>query len=51
MFKFIKATGRIIDRINAENERARLNELEAKIDYAIMMGDIEDPAEGDDDDE
>ena len=51
MFKFVKQHGKIIDKINAEAERAALNELEAKVDYAIMMGYIDDPAEGDDGDE
>lgn len=51
MFQFVKRQGKIIDKINTEAERAALTELEAKVDYAIMMGYIDDPAEGDDGDE
>lgn len=51
--KIIPKTPRILDRHLDENEKAQIQQLAAKVDYNIMMGILEDPAdeEEDEDDE
>ena len=41
----IPRNGRIIDRILDDNARAAIADQKAVIDYNVMMGIIEDPAE------
>ena len=42
---------KILERIEAENERAAAADARAKIDYNIMMGTLEDPSESEEGEE
>ena len=47
----IPRQGRIIDRILDDNAHAAIADQAAVIDYNVMMGNIEDPAEEGEEDE
>lgn len=44
--KVIPLNGTILDRHLADNARGKAAEAKANIDYNIMMGNLEDPTEG-----
>ena len=44
--RIIQLVGTILERHQNENTRAKAEELQAITDYNIMMGNLEDPAEG-----
>lgn len=49
--KAVKLEGTILERHLDENTRAQAAALMATVDYNIMMGNLEDPAEGENEEE
>lgn len=47
--KIIPLVGTILERLRADNDREKATKVEAVQEYNIMMGILEDPTEGDED--